>query len=134
MLFRSSAHAGASSFNAVGTAQGLNTKREGITFSSPIATSQKPLPGNVSNLKAELNNCAGMEYSVGDTVLRLKTWNATANPKKVPPYAFVFIEYEPNADLWLFAGMQSISGILESPVHGSIFALAQAHVPNFQSL
>ena len=113
-------------FTRFGTDNGFNVQREGITFSTPVAKSRLPLPAKVTLLESNYTNCNGPEYIIGDIIIRLKTWTNTGDITKPPPYGFIFIEYEPLADVWKFGGLVAIDGLLSTPVHGSIFGVVSA--------
>lgn len=106
---------------------GYNIQREGIAFTSPVASSSKPLPATVTvNGAVTLNLCSDPEYCPETTIIRLKKWSATLTPEAAPPYGFVFIEYEPHAELWAFTGLVKNADLLNTAVHGVIYGVSQA--------
>ena len=112
---------------ASGKLVGYNLKREGITFSTPIAQAGKPLPSlNVDNNGSSFVNCGGPEYLPQTTVIRLKTWKATLTPADPPPAGFLFIEYTPYSIMWSFTDLKRNVQLINTQVHGLIHAVAKA--------
>jgi hypothetical protein len=104
---------------------GWNLKREGITFSSPIAQAGKPLPAKVINNGLVSTDCNDPVYLKGNTVIRLKTWKATLDPATPPPYGFMFIEYDPQATMWAFTKLVRNPNLINTEVHGLIWGVAK---------
>jgi len=106
---------------------GYNIQREGIAFTSPVASSSKPLPPTVTvNGSATFNLCSGPEYCSETTIVRLKKWSATLTPEAAPPYGFIFIEYEPHGEMWAFTNLKKNADLLNTAVHGVIYGVSQA--------
>lgn len=107
---------------------GYNLKREGLTFSTPIAQTAKPLPstGVENNSDANSNfQCSGPQYLPFTTIVRMKTWTATLTPVDPPPYGFLFIEYTPYSVMWAFKDLKRNQNLINTEVHGLIHAVAK---------
>lgn len=104
----------------------LNIHREGIAFSSPLATAQKPLPSSVTVISRNFSKCGTPEYLIGGVTLRLKDWQATGQMDGIPPHGFVFIEYTPKTEVWVFRGLVPFPNLLNTPVHGTLHGLVTA--------
>ena|ERR1035437_404613 len=105
---------------------GYDLKREGLTFSTPIAQAGKPLPNDsVINNGSSYIGCGDPSYLPQTTVVRLATWTATLTPEKAPPAGFLFIEYSPFSIMWKFTNLQRNLQLINTQVHGLIHAVAK---------
>lgn len=107
-------------------APGWNLKREGISFSTPIAQASKPLPAGAKNNSGTeaLVDCRDPCYLKGTTVIRLKKWTATGDPIATPPYGFIMIEYTPVSEMWVFGNLKRNPNLINTEIHGLIWAYA----------
>lgn len=113
---------------------GWHIQREGIAFSSPIASLSKPIKNKISSSVIAQNGAGNAEYLPSSTICRCKKWEVTShNPGSMPPYAFVFVEYDPIGEIWKFSNLKRNSDIFNTPVHGVIFGLATPFSSSFTS-
>lgn len=117
--------------NAGDKGMGENKIREGITFMSPISSVSKPMSKNFKLITQDFIECSGFKAIEGYTTVRVDKWNATGDPAKAPPYGYVFIEYEPKAELYAFFGLKLEDGMLSTTIYGVLFGKATSNVSNF---
>lgn len=120
---------------ASSTVSGYNVHREGISFTTPVASSSKPLYSGVTVLESKFSNgVGGIQYMSGYTTLRATKWAAQLDINGSKPFGFVFIEYTPKAELWAFKGLEANPKLISTVVHGTIYGIAKALEISFNSL
>lgn len=114
---------------------GYNLQREGISFTTPVASASKPLYDGIKVLNSKFQGgVGGIQYMSGYTTLRATKWTAQLRLDADRPFGFVFIEYTPKAELWAFKGLQLNPKLLSETVHGTIYGIAKAEAYTFVNL
>ena len=119
------------SHNVPGLSVGYNIVREGLSFSSPVANFSKPAPPNLIVLNALYLQSGGFTFVPNTTVARLLTWVGSGDPAAQPPYAFVFVEYSPTAQIGKFSNLPSppTGSVFSWPVHAVLYGIATPVYP-----
>lgn len=97
---------------------GILTVREGLSFSTPVTQTSKPLPDKnnpVTVLAEHYDSCGKFQAVPGTNIARLEQWDAVGDPRVPPPHGFVFVEYDPVPIVGAFKN-------LPAPPKGTVFS------------
>lgn len=110
---------------------GYNVQREGITFNSPVSSISKPPFGQPIILGQDFHNCGNPNFLLNTTIVRLKTWTSTLDPRKIPPHGYMFVEYTPSVVTGVFRNLGIPDGIkvFSYPNTAIIYGVASPLLP-----
>lgn len=103
---------------------GYNIHREGLSFTTPVASSSKPLT-NPTVIFDDYRDCGGAQYFKDTTIARLTSWDMKIKkPGEIPPYGFSFIEYTPTVQVWKFGPLKRVPELFSTTINGIIYGQA----------
>lgn len=110
------------------TDNGYNVHREGISFTTPVASSSKPVGKMDSSTTTyvPVGAAGGAEYFKDTTIFRCSQWKVTGKmePGVPPPYAFSFIEYTPTTELWALTPLKRNNELFSTTINGILYGKA----------